>query len=331
MADGDRLLKPVAFTPEVSAIADDLLGKCTFPPPGAPVDCAVSGGADSLALMILAVAAGCDVTAIHVDHGIRPGSSSEADVVARAAQRFGAAFRRVAVVVPGGPNLEERARLARKGVLPAEAATGHTMDDQAETMLINLLRGAGTDGLAAMRSGPYHPVLGIRRSDTRGLCDALGLEFVRDPSNLDPRFLRNRVRSELLPLCSELAGRDIVPVLARQAAVIADDSDLLNLLASDIDPTDAAAVRSAPVALGRRTIRQWLRGEGSHPPDLAGVERVLAVARGVYVGAEVAPSTRVRRSKGKLSMSHQLLGPVVSAAEGTITSKAATSKGRHDL
>src|SRR4051795_2102158 len=87
-----------------------LLPRCRFPAPGTAVTCAVSGGPDSLALLVLACAAGCDVTAMHVDHGLRAGSDREADVVAAAAARFGARFEARTVLVPPGPNLEARAR-----------------------------------------------------------------------------------------------------------------------------------------------------------------------------------------------------------------------------
>src|SRR5687768_9380372 len=97
----------------------ELLARCDFPGAGTSVVCAVSGGADSLALLVLAVEAGLDVTAVHVDHGTRDGSAAEADVVADAAARFGAAFERRSVAVEAGPNLEERWRDARRGVLPA--------------------------------------------------------------------------------------------------------------------------------------------------------------------------------------------------------------------
>jgi tRNA(Ile)-lysidine synthase len=263
----------------------------------------VSGGADSLALLVLAVAAGCAVTAVHVDHGLRPGSADEASVVAAAARRFGADFRSETVEVGEGPNLEARARAARHAVLGPGSATGHTADDQAETVLANLLRGAGVHGLAAMRAGPTHPLLGLRRSETVGLCRALGLDPVQDPSNCDPRFVRTRIRHQLVPLCSAIAGRDVVPVLARQAGVLAGDADLLDGLASLIDSSDAAALAHAPDAAARRSVRAWLTGEGPYPPPLDAVERVLAVARQERRATDVPGGRRVWRSGGRLSVS----------------------------
>jgi len=287
-----------------AATVADLLDRCTFPPAGAPLACAVSGGADSLALLVLAAAAGCDVTAIHVDHGLRAGSGAEAGVVAAAAATVGARFERRRVSVPPGPNLEARARAARFGVLPAEVATGHTMDDQAETILVNLLRGASADGLAGMEPGPRHPLLALRRHETHALCAAAGLVPVCDPSNADPAFVRNRVRHELLPLCAAVAGRDPVPLLARQAGVLRDEVALMESLAADAiaDPADARAVARAPRPLARRALRGWLRAAtgGGHPPSLAEVDRTLAVAAGAAVGTELAGGRRVRRTGGRL-------------------------------
>lgn len=277
----------------------NLLARCTFPPAGTPLVCAVSGGADSLALLVLAVAAGCDVTAVHVDHGLRPESAGEAGVVAEAAARYGARFRSVKVDIGAGGNLEARARVARRAALPAGAATGHTADDQAETILLNLLRGAGLDGLAGIRLGATKPILFLRRSETHALCSAEGLVPVQDPSNADPAFRRNRVRHELLPLLGDVAERDIVPVLVRQAALLREEADLLDQLSAGIDSTDAGALAGAPPALARRALRALL-GDRDHPPSSAAVERVMAVARGEATACEVEGGRRVARSRGRL-------------------------------
>ena len=298
-----------ADAPELAALVADLLTRCTFPPAGTPLPCAVSGGPDSLALLVLATAAGCDVTAIHVDHGLRDGSAAEADVVADAARRFGARVERHRVVLAPGPNLEARARQGRFSVLPAGTATGHTMDDQAETIVVNLLRGAGADGLAGMAPGPRHPLLGLRREETHALCAAAGLIPVCDPTNADPAFVRNRVRHEVLPLCASVAGRDPVPLLARQAGALRDEVALLDALAAEAvpDPSDARALACANRPLARRALRQWLRqratrrvGADTYPPSLAEVERGLAVARGESAGTELAGGWRLRRSGGRL-------------------------------
>jgi tRNA(Ile)-lysidine synthase len=259
----------------------------------------VSGGADSLALLVLAGSAGCRVTAVHVDHGLRPESSGEAEVVAAAAARFGAQFRAERAPVEPGPNLEARARHARFAALPSDVLTGHTADDQAETVLLNLLRGAGLDGLAGMGPG-RHPIIGLRRAETRALCDELGLTPVRDPSNDDVLFRRNRVRHELLPLLDDVAQRDVAALLARQADLLRDDAALLEALAEAIDPTDARALAAAPLPLARRAVRTWLRGE--HPPPAAAVERVLAVARGDAVATDVGEGRRVARTGQRLRL-----------------------------
>lgn len=264
--------------------------------------CAVSGGADSLALLVLATAAGCAVTAIHVDHGLRPGSAREADVVAAAAQRFGARFMAESVELAPGPNLEARAREARYGVLPRGTLTGHTADDQAETVLLNIVRGAALDGLAgfSLENRPLHR---LRRRDTVAVCEAVGLDPVVDPSNLDPAFRRNRVRHELMPLLDDIAERDVAAVLARQAEILRADVVLLDSLAAALDPTDAKQIAAAPEPLARRAIRQWLRsGDEQHPPDAATVERVLVVARGGAAACEVGDGRSVRRSRGRLSI-----------------------------
>lgn len=267
--------------------------------------CAVSGGADSLALLVLAVAAGLDVTAIHVDHGTREASASEADVVAAAAARFGARFEARRVTVAPGANLEARWRDARRRVLPPDALTGHTLDDQAETILLNLLRGSSLDGLAGIAPGATKPLLRVRRRETKALCDALGFEPVADPSNLDPAFRRARIRREALPLLDAIAQRDVAGLLAREADLIRDDAGFLELMSRERipDPTDARALADAPVPLARRAVRRWLRGPTGHPLDAASVERVLAVARCEAEACELPGGTRVTRSGMRLRVS----------------------------
>jgi tRNA(Ile)-lysidine synthase len=287
---------------EPNAIGSQLLERCSFPD-GRSVVCAVSGGQDSLALMVLAVWSGLDVCAVHVDHGLRRGSRAEAAVVAAAAERFGARFEsRVAQVVPG-PNLEARARDARYAVLPDEVLVGHTADDQAETLLLNLTRGAGAAGLAAMRHD-RRPLLRLRRSETAALCESLDLRVVRDPTNDDPAFRRNRIRHEVIPLLCDVAGRDVVPILARAADHQRELSDLLDDLAAGIDPTDGRSVAALPPAIAGQVVRRWHRDAigASHPPDRATVGRVLEVARGEVRGAEVGDGWRVERTDGRLRM-----------------------------
>ncbi len=285
-----------------------LLARCTFPESDQPGDdrvvAAVSGGADSLALLVLATAAGLPVTAVHVDHGLRPGSGDEAKAVEAAAARFGADFRSERVDVEPGGDLEQRARDARRAVLGPEAMTGHTADDQAETVLLNLLRGAGPAGLGAMNAGPRHPILALRRHETEALCRAVGLEPVVDPSNRDPRFRRNRVRHELLPLMADIAERDPVPLLGRTADLARAMQTDVDGLAADLDPTDTAALRQAKPQLARAALRRWLAeaDDRGHPPSAAEIERVMAVVRHEVVACELAGGHRVARSDGVLRL-----------------------------
>jgi tRNA(Ile)-lysidine synthase len=275
-----------------------LAARCRFPASRA-VSCAVSGGPDSLALLVLARHVGLEVTAIHVDHGLRPGGEAEAGVVADAARRFGAAFESRTVRVAPGANLEARAREARYRALPEGVLTGHTADDQAETVLLHLLRGGGLDALAGMPT-PRRPLVELRRRETAELCDALSLVPVDDPTNADRRFRRNRIRLEVLPLLDDVAERDVVPLLARAAELARADVDLLDELAAAYDVTDAAVLAAAPLPLARRAVRRWLRLE--HPPDSATVDRVLRVASGEARATEVGGGRRVERSGGRLRL-----------------------------
>jgi tRNA(Ile)-lysidine synthase len=291
---------PEAGRPTVSLL-DALLPRCRFPDRASAVTCAFSGGADSTALVALASHAGCDVTAVHIDHGLRASSGAEADQAAALARTLAVTFRAVRVSVEPGPNLEARARAARFAALPAGSLTGHTADDQAETVLINLIRGAGIAGLAGMSDGPTKPILALRRHETRSLCHALALPVIEDPSNADRRFLRNRIRTEVMPLLDDVAGRDVAALIARTARVVGDDAALLDELASVIDPTDARALATADPRLARRALRAWLTRDG-YPPDLATVNRALDVANGTHRACEIGPGYRLERTNQRLEI-----------------------------
>jgi tRNA(Ile)-lysidine synthase len=181
--------------------------------------------------------------------------------------------------------------------------TGHTADDRAETLLLNLLRGGGVPGMAALRAGPRHPIVALRRTETAALCASLGLQPVVDPMNDDPRYARVRVRHELLPLLDDIAGRDVVPLLARQSDLAGDLVDLLDGLAREVDASDARAVAALPPALGRWVLRGWIRGATSceHPVDAAALERALQVARGEVRATEI-DGWRLARTEGRLRL-----------------------------
>lgn len=281
----------------------------------APVVVGCSGGADSLTLLAVAVDRGLDPIAVHVDHGLREASAAEADVVADAARLLGATFVATGVEheLHPGPNLEARARDARYAALEAVAdaqgardvLVGHTADDQAETVLLALLRGSGSPGLAGMpvrRGRIVRPLLRIRRAETEACCAALGLDPVHDPTNDDVTFRRAWIRHEVLPMLAAGAGRDLVPVLVRQAEVLRDESEYLDGLARaawppSADDAPAAALARLPRPLARRAVRAWL---GPPPPSFDEVERVLAVAAGEARATELAGGRRVHRSRGQM-------------------------------
>ena len=291
-----------SLTVERAARLSRWLPKCDFPPTGTPLRCGVSGGADSLALLALAAASGCDVTAVHIDHRQRP--ENEASLVASYADEVGAAFESAVVDVEPGANLESRMRAARYSILGASASTGHTLDDQAETVLINLLRGSGIRGLGAMSPGVRRPILGLRRADTEAVCDVMGWSYFVDPTNASPDFVRNRVRHELLPLLNDISGRDVARLLARTAQQAGDTQAVIDRLAAEVDPTDALGLRSEPEPVVAAAVQAWIRSEtgDEYVIDAASVERVLAVIRGDVKAAEVTGGWRIERSKQRLSI-----------------------------
>lgn len=285
-----------------------LLARCTFPAPGTHLHCAVSGGADSSALLLLAAAAGCQMTAHHVDHGLRDGSAAEADIVAALATRVDADFVAHQSTIAPGPNLEARARQARFACLPEQIATGHTLDDRAETICINLMRGAARTGLSPLRDGDRHPIVRLRRADTLALCRAHQVDIVVDPSNNDPAYVRNRVRHELLPLLDDIGRRDVAAVLDRQADLLGAEDTFLDSLAGEIDATDAKVIAAAPIVLARRALRQFImRGwSRDHPPSVGSVDRALEVARGTATSCEIEGGHRIHRTNQRLRLEHPL-------------------------
>jgi tRNA(Ile)-lysidine synthase len=257
-----------------------------------PVLVACSGGADSLALAAAvafeAPRAGVPAGAVTVDHGLQPGSAERARATAALLRNLGlapVAVLRVDVGAAGGP--EAAARSARHGALSAAAAEhgarialGHTLDDQAETVLLGLGRGSGPRSVAGMVEQRvargttwWRPLLGVRRATTRAACAALELPVWDDPWNDDPAYTRVRLRAEVLPLLEDVLGGGVAPALARTAALLREDLDALDELAADhlagadVLPVDEVAV--LPTALRRRVLRGWLQAAGV--PDLQAV------------------------------------------------------------
>ena len=290
--------------------AEELLNVCTFPAAG-EVDLAVSGGPDSLGLLLLALEAGLSVTVHHVDHHARPASTADAKFVVTVGASFAVPVVVHDIEVAPGANFEARARSERRRVLPPGCLTGHTMDDLAETVLLNMIRGAGLDGLSPLVNDPTKPMVRLRRSDVAALVAERGLIARHDESNDDFSYRRNRVRHQLMPLLAEIADRDVVPLLARQAHVLYDDRSWLDFLVEEdasyaLDEVDCRVLREWP----RARLRRWLRtqlgvvdelGE-PHPPSSAEIERALRVVDGEVTAAELQGGRRLSRSAQRLAL-----------------------------
>ncbi len=280
-----------------------LLGRCTFEPHPQTglLEVSVSGGADSVALLVLAFLSNSNVRVWHLNHQLRPSSGHEAIFVQNLASAFSVKVEILRTEVEDGPNLEERARDKRRAAFIDGVATGHTADDVCETMIINLVRGSGPRGLGSMAPGPQHPILDLRRAETEAICRALSIEFVLDESNMDPRFLRNRVRNEVLPLLSEVSCRDVVPILSRTAHILRQIASYISSQADGLDPTEAKGLAAADEIIATEAIRRWLTDERGHSISYELAQDVLRVARGEKGATDLPGAIRVRRSKGKLS------------------------------
>jgi len=257
----------------VAASLDDL-------EPGARLTVGLSGGADSLALTVAAAfvsrAAGHRLEAVVVDHGLQPGSAEVARRAAEQAEACGvpAEVVRVDVGADGGP--EGAARTARLAALtsrgPDAVLLGHTLDDQAETVLLGLGRGSGPRSIAGMsvRSGAFRrPFLALTRAETEHLCELHGLSWWSDPHNADARFRRSRLRTEALPLLEDILGGGVAAALARTADLVRTDTDLLDTLAAEAHTVEVAELAVLHPALRSRVLRRAALEAGAAADELA--------------------------------------------------------------
>ncbi|HEY1132989.1 MAG TPA: tRNA lysidine(34) synthetase TilS [Nocardioides sp.] len=277
-------------------------------PPTVVVAC--SGGADSLALLAATVfvartardATGTHVVGTVVDHGLQEGSAEHtARVVAQMAE-LGAdeTFSATVQVSAAGQGVEAAAREARYAVLGQVAATveapvvllGHTLDDQAETVLLGLARGSGGRSIAGMRRGFdvfRRPLLDVTRAETEAACTAEGIAWWTDPHNSDPRYLRSRVRGEVLPVLEAVLNPRVRHNLARTAELLSDDLTALDEVADatydDVvtgrgpgTVVDLTGLASLPRAIATRLLRRAALAAGARDAELFAVH-VDALAR----------------------------------------------------
>jgi tRNA(Ile)-lysidine synthase len=285
---------------------------------------ALSGGPDSLALTAIAASLRPTV-ALVVDHGLQSDSAAVAATAQQHAEQLGcvdAQVLRVQVGTDGGP--EAAARSARYRAL-ADARQdrpvllAHTLDDQAETVLLGLGRGSGPRSIAGMQ--PYdppwcRPLLGIRRDTTHAACAKLGLSAWHDPHNSDQRFTRSRLRHEVLPLLEEVLGGGVAEALARTATALRGDTAFIDSL---IDQAMSAATTSEglstdvlaalPDPVRRGVIRRWMIAGGAiglTDKQIRGVDTLVTAWRGqggVAVGSELRNQRLVAgRNGGSLAL-----------------------------
>jgi tRNA(Ile)-lysidine synthase len=257
---------------------------------------ACSGGADSLALAgalaFEATRSGHQAGGITVDHGLQQGSAERAEQVVRILRGLGLdPAGSVAVTVGEGGGPEAAARAARYRALDAAAqrldATvllGHTLNDQAETVLLGLARGSGARSLSGMpaafergssgrsgRIGYRRPLLELDRETVRRAALAMGLSPWDDPHNDDPAYTRVRVRSEALPVLEQTLGPGVAQALARTARLLRDDADALDAWAATVSEPDVAALAALPRAVRTRVLRRLAIEAGGSPGALAAV------------------------------------------------------------
>jgi tRNA(Ile)-lysidine synthase len=295
----------------------------TYLPTGKRWRVALSGGPDSLALTAVAAALR-PTTAVIVDHGLQPGSAAVAETARTQALALGCVEAQVLCVEvgkDGGP--EAAARAARYAALRAHGddpvLLAHTLDDQAETVLLGLGRGSGGRSIAGMRphDPPWcRPLLGVRRSATHAACAELGLAAWQDPHNTDRRFTRTRLRLEVLPLLEDVLGGGVAEALARTATALREDTEMIDALAAQALPgvragtgLQARALAALPDPVRRRVIRGWLLAGGATgltDKQIRGVDTLITGWRGqggVAVGSALRGERLIAgRRDGVLSM-----------------------------
>lgn len=297
---------------------------------------AVSGGGDSVALLYLLAEAGAALGAtlagvVHVHHGLR-GAAADADeacardhavatgvpIVVERADVARLARERGHSIESEGRELREAAFARARETLGATlVATGHTMDDQAETVLLRLARGAGVSALSGIRARRGHlirPLLAFRRQELRDYLSERGLAWREDASNADLSVTRNRVRHRVLPLLAAELSPRVVEALARVAVLAAGEDAALDALTASAAATtrrvtggagriDVAALLAQPLAVRRRLVRAWLSEAGARSAGFAHVEAVLALATTARRAARLSlPGSEVTLRDGWLAV-----------------------------
>jgi len=339
----------VAVRHALTDLAADAVGRPADPAgrdgPPAAVLVACSGGPDSVALAaataVEAARLGVPAGLVTVDHGLQAGSAERAEAVGELGRRLRldpVLLREARVGTGGGP--EAAARAARYAALREASAAaggaylllGHTLDDQAETVLLGLGRGSGPRSVCGMRTvdPPWlRPLLGIRRATTAAACAAEGLPVWADPHNADPRFTRSRLRHEVLPLLEQVLQGGVAEALARTAGLLQADLDALDAAAGRLlaaltsapeqgDPEreghstlDAATLAKSPAALRGRVLRGWLRAAGVGAPTSAHLLPLDALVTGWRGQGPVAlpGGLAVSRRHGRLHLDQARVQP----------------------
>ncbi|MGP6174638.1 tRNA lysidine(34) synthetase TilS [Corynebacterium sp. A21] len=273
----------------------------------------LSGGADSLALTATALAEGVGVHAVCIDHQLQAGSGEVAEQAAAQARYLGASAEVVAVEVDRRGSMEAAARRARYAALHEVAGqrpiwVGHTLSDQAETLLLRATRGTAA-GMLPVNGQIHRPLLPQPRATTVAACAELGLEPWQDPQNEEEVFSRVAVRNQVIPLLNEVFGHDVSGALARAAQVAAEDAAALDAI---VDKHSELGVECAaePTALRRRRIAAFLHAHGGavNAATLAGVEALLVDWHGqgpVAVGGSAAGRLVVSRIGHRLSIGRE--------------------------